>query len=228
MSFVECIECGEKLEYVAPAHLKRHGLTSKEYRGKYPTAPMRSERLRKNHSEFRKRMRLDLNCWKCGKPFTTRSPKARYCRECQRVRDILKRREASLRCFRRQMNSGKVDMRGTFGKRYLEIVNGRVSGAVLLEDRRYIRIYGVHTLPACKGSPPVEYEANYMMISRLVIPLRIAYIIIYLIKKRKIVCSECGSQITVARENEAYTIPAEICCKSCGLVYEIDDLAELT
>ena len=209
------MECGRELEYVAPAHLEKHGLTTKEYRQKYPTAWMRSECLRKRHSKFRKDMRLDRNCKKCGKPFTTRSPKAQYCRECQQVRDILKRREASLRCFRRQMTSGKVDLRGTFEERYLEIVNGRVRGAVLLEKRRSISIYGVHTLPPCRGSPLVEYVASY---------LAMIYVIIY---NGKPYCRECGSQLTVARENEYYTIPVEVCCRSCGLVYDLDDLVEI-
>ncbi|NVM26908.1 MAG: hypothetical protein HWN70_13460 [Desulfobacterales bacterium] len=110
------------------------------------------------------------------------------------------------------MNSGKVDILGTFEERYLEIVNSRVRGAVLLEKRRSISIYGVHTLPQCKGSPPVEYEAIYLITIYLIIWNGKAY------------CGECGSQLTVARENEHYTIPAEICCKSCGLVYELDDI----
>ena len=209
MSYVECMECREKLKYVAPTHLEKHGLTSKEYREIYPTAPMRSSDLRKRHSDFRRGMRLNRNCRKCGRPFTTGSTRAYYCRDCQRVRDILKRREASLRYFRRLRNSGKVCLAGTFGESYLEIVDGRVRGAVLLEkdmsfiicDRSFFKLFPY-------SSSPPEYEET-------------STITIYLILwKRKPYCGECGSELTVARQNEDYTIPAEICCKSCGLVYE--------
>lgn len=208
MSYVECMECGDRLKYVAPAHLKKHGLTSKQYRQKYPRAPMRSEDLRKEHSDFRRGMRLNRNCRKCGKPFTTGSPKGYYCRECQRVRDFLRRREASLRYFRRLRNSGKVDVVGTFGESYLEVVNGRVRGAVLLKkdvsfiisDRSFFKLFPY------SGSPPIGYDAQYLMIFLIVC-------------ERQKVCSDCGSELTVARENGQYTIPAEICCKKCGVVY---------
>ncbi|GAI32273.1 unnamed protein product, partial [marine sediment metagenome] len=31
-------------------------------------------------------------------------------------------------------------------------------------------------------------------------------------------CIECNHPLKVARENQHYTIPAELCCIGCGLV----------
>ena len=98
----------------------------------------------------------------------------------------------------------------------MKIVNGRVQGAILLEKHVSINAHGFYRLPPYNGKAPFDYEETYVTM---------IYLIIW---NRKIFCGECGSELTVARENEHYTIPAELCCKNCGLVYELDDLAELT
>ena len=215
MSYVECMECGDKLKYVAPAHLEKHGLTSKEYREIYPTAPMRSSDLRKRHSDFRRGMRLNRNCRKCGRPFTTGSTNGHYCRECQKARTFLSLRKASRRYERRKRNSAKFYEAGTFNEGYLKIVNGRVRGATLLEANISINRYGFGRMQPHSGSVPylIIYDQSILTT--------------YLIKKRNIVCGECGSQLIMARENQHYTIPAEICCRNCGLVYEWDEFCGL-
>ena len=208
MSYVECMECREKLKYVAPAHLEKHGLTSKQYRKIYPTAPMQSSDLRKRHSDFRKGMRLNRNCRKCGRPFTTGSTNGHYCRECQKARTFLLQRKASRRYERRKRNSAKFYEAGTFNEGYLKIVNGRVRGTILLEANISINTYGFGRMQPFNGRPPFESEETCIIT---------IYLIVW---KRKPYCGECGSELTVARENGYYTIPAEIVCPSCGLVYE--------
>ena len=103
---------------------------------------------------------------------------------------------------------------GTFdNKEYLEILdNGRIFGALLLQKGISINSKGRFTK---KGS--VERSA-YLGIDKRI--LRV---------EDKIYCGECGANVIKATQNNSnYTIPAELCCKSCGLVYELDDLAELT
>ena len=215
MSYVECMECRDKLRGITANHLKKHGLTTIGYRRKYPTAPLVSDDLKKRYAINRGALQLKRKCRKCGKPFTTGCPKAHYCRECQRVRDVYRARRKALRYERRRKNSGKRYGQGTFNEKwYLATENGRIRGALLLERHVSINAHGFHRLAPFNGDPPFEYEAIYLMI-------------IYVkAGRRRLYCGECGSRLMVARETEYYTIPAEVCCQDCGLVYEFDDLAE--
>ena len=129
------------------------------------------------------------NCRNCGEAFITRGSHKFYCDECQN--------------YRYNCQANKKVM-GTFGLNYLELYNGRVRGAVLLEkgiainSRRYYRIRG--RWYASKG---YEYAVSYLIATY-----------------EKNYCDECGAEITIARENEIYTA-TELCCKSCGLVYQL-------
>jgi len=51
--FINCMECGEKLKYVTNSHLKKHGMTSWEYKLKYPMSMSCS-------NDFKKRMSAQL------------------------------------------------------------------------------------------------------------------------------------------------------------------------
>ena len=211
MSFAECMECGDRLKFITVNHLKRHGLTSKEYRQRYPRAQMVCDDTRRRQG--RKDRKFNRICRKCGDPFTTRSPKGYYCRECQRVRRVLQQRRYARRYERKKRNSG-IAKQGTFGKRYLEVVRGRIRGAMMLEECIGVNSHHFYR-QSFNGRALFEYEAIYL--------IRI-YLIIW---NRKLYCGECGSQLRVARENEYYTIPVEVCCRSCGLVFELDDLVEI-
>jgi len=216
LSYVECMKCRDRLGSITTNHLKKHGLTTGEYRQRYPTAPMISE----GHEEILRKAVLNRQlkriCRKCGKPFTTGCTKAHYCRECQKIRRAISQRRHARRYERKARNSGKDYKTGTFGERYLETENGRVRGAVLLEEHLSINSYHFYRQPLNNGNLfEFEYETVYLRI----------YLIVW---KGKLYCGECGDKVIVARENEQYTIPAEICCTSCGLVYELDQLAELT
>jgi len=104
----------------------------------------------------------------------------------------------------RRRNSGKDKLPseriGTFNeKKYLEIVNGRVRGALLLEKGVGINNNHYFSLKDCGcGSA--------------------AYLVAVL--GSQLYCLECGGHIVLARENENYTIPIEVACSKCGLVYE--------
>lgn len=132
-------------------------------------------------------------CRNCGKTFRTTGSHKFYCDECQN--------------FRYNCQANKKVL-GTFGLNYLELYNGRVRGAVLLEkriainSRRYYRIAG--RWYASKG---YEYNVSYLIAT-------------YLATYEKIYCDECGAEITIARENQIYTT-RELCCKTCGLVYQL-------
>lgn len=52
--FINCMECGEKLKYVTNSHLKKHGMTSWEYKLKYPMSMSCSV-------DFKKRMTTQLS-----------------------------------------------------------------------------------------------------------------------------------------------------------------------
>jgi len=45
-------------------------------------------------------------------------------------------------------------------------------------------------------------------------------------KRRRRFCPECGGRIVLARENEYYTA-TELCCSSCGLVYDDELMIDL-
>jgi len=49
--FIICQVCGEKVNRVYGAHLKKHGLTSKEYKEKYPNSPLTCNTDKKNTSK---------------------------------------------------------------------------------------------------------------------------------------------------------------------------------
>jgi len=112
----------------------------------------------------------------------------------------------------RVRNAKKHCKLGTFdSKEYLEILdNGRVFGALLLQKGISINSKGRFTK---QGS--VERSA-YLGIDRRILRM----------DDGNIYCDECGAEIMLARKNHTnYTIPIELCCRSCGLVYELDDLA---
>jgi len=213
LSYVECIECGDDLKFITVNHLKRHGLTSKQYRERHPKAQMVCDDTRRRQG--RKDRQWNRICRKCGDPFTTKSPKGYYCRECQRLRRVLQQRSHARRYERKKRNSG-IAKQGTFGKRYLKIEGGRIRGAVLLEEHIGVNSHHFYR-QSFKGNGKAlfEYEAIYLIT---------IYLVVW---KGKVFCGECGSQLTVARENEYYTIPVEVCCRSCGLVFELDDLMEI-
>lgn len=48
---VKCMICGEELNFINNLHLKTHNITVKEYREKFPNAPLLSEGLKKQISE---------------------------------------------------------------------------------------------------------------------------------------------------------------------------------
>ena len=157
---------------------------------------------------------FERTCRKCGKPYITTGVKARYCLKCQQVRY----RDRKLRRMRiyntRVRNTQKLCKAGTFdNKEYLQILdNGRIFGALLLQKGISINARGRYTK---QGS--MERSA-YLGIDKRI--LRI---------DGNIYCDECGAEILLVRTNHTnYTIPIELCCKSCGLVYELDDLAQLT
>ena len=208
MSYVECMECGDELKLITPRHLKRHGLTSEEYREKYPTVKMASDLWSKERAKTARDRRFKRSCEKCGKPFITGCPRAYYCPKCQMVRRVQRKRQVARIHAERRINSNVRVGVGTFGEWYLEVIRGRIRGAVLLEDHKSINSYW----RSFKGSAPADYEACLII-----------YLIEIILKRRRS-CEECGSELIVARENEVYTIPAEICCQGCGLVYELDDL----
>ena len=158
-------------------------------------------------------------CRECGDFFTTRSPKGYYCRECQRVRRVLQQRKHARRYERKARNSGKDNKLGTFGKRYLEVVDGRIRGAMMLQEHVGVNSHHLYR-QQLNGSPPVEYEttAHLALICLLVRRLCLS---------RSLICEECKCEVIVARHNEHYTIPTEITCEGCGLVYDPEDLAEL-
>jgi len=209
------MECRDRLGSITTNHLEKHGLTTGQYRQRHQTAPMISEEHRKIVGTVARNRKLKRICRKCGEPFTTGCSKAHYCRECQRVRRAIRQRRYARRYERKARNSGKDYKAGTFGERYLEIENGRVRGAVLLEEHLSINSYHFYRQPFNGGLFEFEYETVYLRICLIV-------------WKDKLYCGECGDKVIVARENEQYTIPAEICCRSCGRVYELDQLAELT
>lgn len=114
----------------------------------------------------------------------------------------------------RVRNSKKLCKLGTFdNKEYLEILdNGRVFGALLLQKGISINSKGRFTKQGYMK------RSAYLGVDRRI--LRV---------EGKIYCGECGADVIKATQNSSnYTIPVELCCKNCGLVYELDDLAVLT
>ena len=57
MTKIKCEICGEYYSQITEGHLQKHGITSKEYREKFPDAPMRSEEFKKLISENKERSR---------------------------------------------------------------------------------------------------------------------------------------------------------------------------
>ena len=49
--YVICQICGEKVTRIYGAHLKKHGMTSKEYKEKYPGFPLTCDKDKKNTSK---------------------------------------------------------------------------------------------------------------------------------------------------------------------------------
>lgn len=54
---IKCEICGKMYYQISESHLQKHNTTSKEYREKYPDAPMRSEEFKKSISENKERSR---------------------------------------------------------------------------------------------------------------------------------------------------------------------------
>jgi len=103
----------------------------------------------------------------------------------------------------RERNSGKNKPSiGTFDeKKYLKVTaEGRIRGAIILEK-------GI----SINGSNHYFSLKNHNCGSA-------AYLVAVL--GNQLYCLECGGQIVLARENENYTIPIEVACSKCGLVYE--------
>ena len=67
---VECLVCGEEFKTITPTHLKKHSLTTMEYKEKYDVKCLWDERTRsgvsgKNHHGYKPR--TTFNCEHCGK-----------------------------------------------------------------------------------------------------------------------------------------------------------------
>lgn len=50
---VVCQECGKDFAIIAPAHLKKHDMTTSEYKSKYPDAPLSSASFQANRFDHR-------------------------------------------------------------------------------------------------------------------------------------------------------------------------------
>lgn len=55
MSKIKCMVCGKELHKITHFHLNLHNLSMKEYREKYPDAPLTSEEFRKKCSDVQKK-----------------------------------------------------------------------------------------------------------------------------------------------------------------------------
>lgn len=192
MSYVKCMVCGNVFLHISNSHLRKHGFTTAEYRQLYPQAPLTSPDVRKKVSLSNSTRLFHRKC-SCGRTFETRGSKGRFCQRCSRVN-------------RRLQNNRPKRRNGTFRKNYLEISDGRVNGAVLLE--KGISINRSHFFSGAK-KPKSEWFDEF------------DYLVDYLIFNGKIYCGECCSPIIIARENQHYTVPKEPCCKNCGLIYEL-------
>jgi len=201
LSYVKCLVCGSKLKMITENHVKRHGLTMARYRQLYPEAPIISPELRQKVKIWSGDRKFQRKCKKCGSLFTTGNPRVFYCPKCQEKISVEKQRRYHKRNRIREKNTRKTKRNqriGTFGKGYLEIVNGRVRGAVLLEKGLSPNGSNSHNDVCGCGSA--------------------AYLVAVL--GDQLYCLECGGQIILARENENYTMPIEVACSKCGVVYE--------
>lgn len=209
LSYVKCLVCGNKFQQVNGSHLKKHGLTIAQYRQLYPEASLMApkiiEKISKNLWGVRKWKPYKCECKLCGQLFEKRCGNSFYCEEC-REKVNRRNRRRSQRLYnikRRNSGKGRKFQLGTFGKKYLQIVDGRVKGAVLLEKRISINSLGF-------GNGPKQHVCSVCGASSLII-----------IHNHQGFCSECGARLIVAKEDDNYTIPEELCCSKCGLVYDL-------
>ena len=209
MSYVKCLVCGSKFQQVNGSHVKKHNLTMVQYRQLYPEASLMApkvlEKISKTLWGAKKWKPYKCECKLCGQLFEKRSGNSFHCEKCRRKIYIRNRRRSQRLYNVKRRNSGRLRrfQLGTFGKKYLQIVDGRVKGAVLLE-----RTISINSSGFWNGS---KYRGCSVC--------RASYLII--ISKNKVYCPECGAQIIIARENDNYTIHTELCCSKCGLVYEL-------
>ena len=227
-----CSACGEERARVrnrekAKRYLERHREKLREKRRERYGARHKGKPQPNPETGYIGNGVFQRKCRSCGETFKTGSAKGYYCRECQKIRTIQleRKRQMTLRYVekhRRRLkiwnmrvrNTKKYCKMGTFdNKEYLQIVdNGRVFGALLLQKGISINSKGRFTKQGWME------RSVYVGIDKRI--LRI---------DGNVYCGECGADVIKATQNNSnYTIPAELCCKSCGLVYELDDLAQLT
>jgi len=199
--------CGELKQFINHAHLKQHGLTIQQYKERFKEARIYSD-------EFLLKRIWEHQCRKCGAAFTTKSPHVVYCPPCQFVISLEKRRRKNRRNWARwRMRHGEGSRQvGTFREngKYLKVVDGRIFGTILLEKN--VGLNDLHKLGSLNRylPPRSDLECNGCGSDFFII-----------IEEGKAYCSECGSRIMLARENEHYSLPIEPCCEKCGLVYQI-------
>lgn len=216
----QCINCGEAFtakganhRYCQPCGIERAKLRNREKARRY------WEKHRKGAKRRKGKPRLETGyignrvfqrkCRACGETFKTGSGKGYYCAKCQKLRTIRLNRAGAKRRGIRRRNSGRRNTLGTLGKRHLQVVKGRIYGAQLLEKGREINVE--HYFGRWQGTEGGFYAGSSYYLMRLC--------------KDKLYCGECGADVIVARRNHTnYTISVELCCKGCGLVYELDDL----
>ncbi|MDB9496908.1 hypothetical protein PN477_19915 [Spirulina subsalsa CS-330] len=51
LKLIPCEVCGERFEAIQPAHLKKHGLTLKQYRELYPNVPIMTDRIKEERGK---------------------------------------------------------------------------------------------------------------------------------------------------------------------------------
>lgn len=205
LSYVKCLVCGSKLGCVNGTHLKTHGLTVARYKQLYPQAPIISPDVLKKLSFIsRHRKVYDSNCKRCGQLFIKRTHNSLHCPRCREEINRNKHRRTHRLYKIKRRNSGVTSDRqlGTFATNYLEVVNNRIHGAVLLE----------------KG---ISINGSTLFTSQKAICDECGSDLLLIISDHKAYCPECGAELIIARENESYSMPAELCCPQCGLVYPL-------
>jgi len=202
--YVKCLICGKKLKFVNHAHLKKHGITYKQYLEMYAKAQVMSIELKKKISENTRKNIKEITkiCKKCGKVFVTKSARKVLCDKCQKEQlkiymknynkmyyELHKRKIRFIKSLSRK-RLGSID-KEDLDKLELEIKNGK-----RIRDLRLILKYQGYCHPHTA-------RAEFVLID-----------------PPDIYCGECGNKIVKALPNKYYTC-AEFVCSNCGLVYSI-------
>ncbi len=198
-----------------------HGLTATKYKQMFPQASFISDEVKAKLSLRSRNRQFRRNCKNCGIPYTTGCTNVWHCPRCQekinrenhrRIQHVMNIRSGNSR-YRPKYSVG------TFTESYLEVTNGRVMGATLLQKLQK----GVSANAPCDAHQTRQY--------RQLTPTRgtgqrafrkrggsAGYLIMAI--NYRAYCCECGEKVLLARENNHYTFPVELCCSKCGLVSE--------